>query len=311
MSFPFPRKISGAQRLAAIGVLLVARAVLAQSGAASPVDADAVVRHGVANHFAEEAAHQPLRFILHRRDTSHDLTRAVIETRQGDVALLIGVNGKPLDSEARQAQIARLNNIAADPALQAHRRKREREDAARVDKIMRLLPNAFLYRYVDTQPCNVSRVPDVLIPGAPTLAAASPEELPDLCYHMTFRPNPAFDPPDTESRILSGMAGDILMEKSQERLYRLNAHLVSDVDFGWGIVGRLNKGGTIYLEQDDIGGGDWELTRMRLNLTGKILLVKALTVRLSEETGHFSRVPPNLDYREAIRMLETDPRFDR
>lgn len=277
-----------------------------QSTASPQQDPNAMVRRAVANRLAEEAAHKPLRFALHRKDEHHDITRDVIETPQGDVAMVVAANGAALSPQDRQAQIARLNDLAAHPELQEHRQKREQEDAARVDKLMRLLPDAFIYHYLSTDPCTPTRPPDVALPGAPTPAPAAPAPV-AMCYHMSFTPNPQFDPPDAESRILRGMAGDIWMEQSHERVYRLNAHLVADVDFGWGVIGRLDKGGTIYLEQTNIGGDDWELTSMKLNLTGKLLMFKSLTVRLSEEMGRFSPVPPNIDYRQAIRMLEGSP----
>lgn len=105
---------------------------------------------------------------------------------------------------------------------------------------------------------------------------------------------------------MRGMAGEVWIEKSQERLTRLDAHLVTDVDFGWGFIGRLDKGGTIFLEQTETTPNDWELTRMRLNLTGKALLVKTLNIHIAEEMDRYTPLPPDLDYHKAIRMLESD-----
>lgn len=261
------------------------------------------MRRGVANHIAQENTHRPLQFLLNRRDEHHNVTREVIETGQGDVAMVLASDGTALSPQDRQLQIARLNNLAAHPDLQAHRQRREQEDDARVDKLMRILPDAFLYQYDKTVPCTVSAPPYIPLPGeAPPPPSSAP---PAECYHFTFVPNPKFAPPDTESRILRGMAGEVWMETSQERLVRLNAHLITDVDFGWGLIGRLYKGGTIFLEQTNIGGGDWELSRMQLNLTGKALMFKSLSFRLTEEMSRFSRVPPHLDYRKAIQMLES------
>jgi hypothetical protein len=69
-------------------------------------------------------------------------------------------------------------------------------------------------------------------------------------------------------------------------------------------VGRLDKGGTVFLEQAQISPGDWELTRMRLNLTGKALLVKSISVKITEEMANYAPVPAGTDYRKAIQMLE-------
>lgn len=270
------------------------------------VDAAALVRRAVANRLAADASPQPVRFVFHKRDERRDFTQSIIETRQGDVALTIAANGQPLGQVGRQAQIDRLNNLAAHPDLQEHRHRNELQDAARIDKLLRELPDAFLY-HADpaTVPCTVTVPPFVPIPGDTLPPPASPAAIAQ-CYHLVFTPNPKFNPPDAESKILTGMAGEVWIETSRERLVRLNAHVISQVEFGWGIIGRLDKGGTIFLEQTDVGTDNWQLTRMKLNLTGKALLVKSLSFRITEEMSRFAPVPAGLDYRKAIQTLLTE-----
>ena len=311
---PFPnRSPRNVRLLPSVGMtlLLVLASGTAQSSdqpsEPSPAtDAAALVRRAVANHLAAEAAHQPQRFYLHKKDDRHDYTQEIIETPQGDVALSVASNGAPLNAEGHQVQMDRLNTLDAHPDIQEHRHRREQEDNVRVDKLMRELPDAFLYHYDGTVDCDVSTPPSVPVPGLSASTASEPG-MPSHCYHLTFEPNPAWNPPDTESRIMRGMAGEAWIEKSQERLTRLNAHLVTDVDFGWGFIGRLDKGGTIFLEQTETTDKDWELTRMKLNLTGKALLVKSLNIHLTEEMAHYAPAPANLDYHKAIRMLEAEP----
>jgi hypothetical protein len=286
------------------GILLLSLG-MAQTDSPPAVDAAAVVRRAIANRFAEDAAHQPMRFVLHKQDERHNTTQEIVETPQGDVAMLVAANGTALSAAGQQAERTRLGTLDAHPEYQEHRRKREQEDQARVDKLMRLLPDAFLYHYESTVPCDVTTQPSVPAPGLAAQPASSGATA--QCYHMTFTPNPNFDPPDIESRVFKGMAGEIWIETSAERLCRLNAHLIQDVDFGWGIVGRLDKGGTVALEQTEIGPKDWELTRMKLNMTGKALMVKPLSFRVNEEMAHFEPVPAGTDYHAAIRLLEAGP----
>ncbi len=291
-----------------VAPLLLASAILAAgvsagAQASPPVpDPTALVRHAVALRMAEEASHQPVRFVFHKKSDVRIFTQEIIETSQGDVARLVAVNGAPLTATARQTEANRLHALAANPALQQHRFRREQADAARVDKLLQLLPDAFLYRYVRSEPCQVADIPDVPIPGVAGPAPLAPPA-PDLCYHLTFTPNPHWSPPDIESRLLQGMAGDVWIDANGDRLHRLTGHFIEDVDFGWGIVGRFNRGGTVFLEQDRLSGNDWELTRMKLNLTGKVLLVKTLRIRIDETMGNFEPVPRNLDYRKAIDLL--------
>lgn len=288
--------------------VLVPATASPQSAPSPAVDAAALVRRAIANHLAAEAAHHPKRFVLHKKDERRDYSQVIVETRQGDVALAIASNGAPLSAAMHQVQIDRLDTLDAHPDLQEHRRKREAEDTTRADKLLRMLPDAFVYHYDATVPCVVTTPPNIPLPGVPQiLPTADPQPAPRECYRLTFKPSPSWDPPDTESKILRGMAGDVLIDKSQERLTHLNARLVTDVDFGWGIIGRLYKGGTVLLEQTEVAPGDWELTRMKLNLTGKALMVKALTYHITEEMGRYTPVPADLDYHQAIQMLKSQP----
>jgi hypothetical protein len=289
----------------AAAILLVAVSARAQSPPPVP-DPAALVRHAVALRLAADASRQPLRFVFHKKDDHRVFTQEIVQTSLGDVARLVAVNDAPLTPAARQAEANRLHALAANIALQQHRFRREQADQARVDKLLDLLPDAFLYRYAGSDPCVVDGIPEIPIPGVPGLPGG-PALAGDLCYHLTFTPNPRWNPPDLESRILTGMAGDVWIDATEDRLYRLNAHFITDVDFGWGIVGRFNRGGTVDLEQDYLSGNDWELTHMKLSLTGKILVVKTLRIHIDETMGNFQPVPKNLDYRQAIQMLLASP----
>jgi hypothetical protein len=286
-----------------VSAVLLAPVCAAQPPPANRAEATALIRRAVDNRLAQLKTHQPERFVMHKWDELHDVTREIIETPQGDVALLIGVNGKPLDAAGEQAERKRLDLLDAHPESQEHRRKREQADDDRVTNLLRVLPDAFLYDYQGTVPCEVTVQPDIPVPGASQQAPQQPAPE-QRCYHMTFTPNPAWDPPNLEAKVLRGLAGEIWLEASDDRLCRLNAHLIQGVDFGWGIVGRLNQGGTVSLEQTRIGEHDWELTRLKLNFTGKALLVKSLTYRMNEEFAHFAPVPAGTDYHKAIQILE-------
>jgi hypothetical protein len=243
----------------------------------------ALVRRAIQNREAAAKTHRPLRYHLRKTDDHRDTTKDIIETDQGAVARLIAINNQPLPPEANQAELDRLDTLANHPEIQEHRHQREQKDTARVNRLMRLLPDAFLYSNQGTAPCPSS--------GA-------------TCHHLTFSPNPTFEPPDVEANIFRGLAGDLWIDQAQERLTRLDAHVIANVDFGWGLLGKLDKGGTIQLEQSDIGNNDWQLTTLKLNLKGKALMLKSLDIHLTEQATHFSQVPPGTDYRKAIQLLK-------
>jgi hypothetical protein len=269
---------------------LVLAILLALPASAQLQDPAALVRRAIQNREDAAKTHGPLRYLLRKTDDHRDTTKDIIETAQGNVARLIAINNQPLTPEANQAELDRLHTLANHPEIQEHRHQREQKDAARVNRLMHLLPDAFLYRDQGTTPC-----PSGAGPGRTGEAT---------CHHLSFSPNPSFEPPDVEANIFRGLAGELWIDQAQERLTRLDAHVIANVDFGWGILGKLDKGGTIQLEQSDIGNHDWELTTLKLNLKGKALLLKSLNIQFTEQASHFSQVPPGVGYREAIELLE-------
>jgi hypothetical protein len=277
-------------RFGLAGAFLTSIASFAQIPPQTPTaDSAALVRRAVQHRADEEKAHRPLRYELRKQDDRRDTTKVIIETKDGDVARLIAVDGKPLSPEADNAELARLNNLAAHPELQERRHKEELSDAKRVSDLMNLLPDAMIYKIETTEPCATGE-----------------------CYRMSFAPRPGWSGPALESDLLRGVAGEIWVDTKQERLVRLDANFIANVNFGMGILARLYKGSTARLEQTDVGPDlgsgmhDWELTRLTLHINGKALLFEAISVQTKEETSHFARVPDGIGYRDAIRMLQSE-----
>jgi hypothetical protein len=276
----FPSKYALAI-LIAFGQSIFAAAPSTQNALPAPLDTTALVRRAVLHRLDGEKNHHPMQYLLRRVDERHDTTKLIIETKDGDVARLVAIGGKPISGDADLAELARLDDLLQHPEQQEHRRKGEQKDQERVTHLLSLLPDAYLYKLEGMVPCPSGQ-----------------------CYRLSFTPNPRFDPPDMESQILRGTAGEILIDQAQERLNSLNAHFIADVDFGFGIIGKLNKGSIVYLEQNDVGGHDWELTGLKMHVTGKALLVKSLSFQTTEDASHFSPVAPKLSYRDAIQLLK-------
>jgi hypothetical protein len=262
-------------------LLLVAAMLGSAEGFAQMSDAEAtaLVRRAIEHRVAEEKTARPVEYVFHKVDGTRDRTQEIVETRDGDVARLIALDGKPLSAEANQAEIDRLKNLEAHPELQEHRKRNEERDRARVTRMMAMLPNAFVYHVEATESCA----------GAP-------------CYRMSYAPRPGWTPPDMEAGIFRGISGEVWIDQRQERLTKLVANFVQDVNFGFGILGRVSKGGRVVLEQGDIGGGEWQLLGMTAAMQGKALLVKKIDIDLKEEMSGF-KVVPEMGYKEAVEML--------
>jgi hypothetical protein len=256
---------------------------LSQNGTPA-VDPAKIVRDASYNELHSAKPGRSFSYRQHKVDPKGSLVKEIVETKDGDVARLIEKDGKPLPPEEEQAEIDRLNNLLAHPEIQEHRHKKEQEDSARGDEMVRMLPDAFLFTF------------DGMVEGPN-----------GLCYRLKFRPNPAFTPPDREGEVYHGMVGELWVDQTQLRLAKIDAHLISDVNFGWGVLGRLYKGGSILVQNADVGLHHWETIHMKLNLQGKLLMLKSVDYSTTEDFSDFKIQPQELGYQEAIRLLQKTP----
>jgi hypothetical protein len=269
--------------MGAVGVVPLA-VVRAQTQ--EPLDTVALVRRAMQLRLEEEKHHQPVEYVLRKTDGNHETTKEIIETRDGDVARLVEINGRPLNAAQERAEMSRLDTLAAHPEMQERRRRSEAKDAARIDRLVGMLPDSEAYQLEGVEPCGAGG-------GS------------DPCYRLSFAPNPDFVPPDIEAEVLRGFAGEVWIDKAQDRLVRLDAHLVRDVNIGFGILGRLDKGGTLVLEQAyESDAHEWQPTVLKMNLQGTALMVKTVSIQIDELASGFMPVPPGLGYKDAIAMLK-------
>ncbi|HVN92841.1 MAG TPA: hypothetical protein VMT38_04065 [Terracidiphilus sp.] len=224
-----------------------------------------------------------MRYQLQKTSPHWSTTKKIYETKDGDVARLVAQNGKPLDPADEQKEQARLTELAGDPAKQRRRKQAEDADEQRVLKVLRALPNAFVYQ------------------------DAGPADPPSgRVERFTFTPNPGYSAPDLETQVLTQMAGEILVDPVHLRVIRLEGHLQQDVDFGWGILGRLNKGGSIAIEQADVGNGQWRTVHFKMVMSGRVVW-KSRVFDTTEDESEYQPVPAGLSYQKAIELLRNDP----
>jgi len=244
--------------------------------------AQALLDRALANELnaAQETSRDPshpMRYRLRKTSPRLTSTKEIVETRDGEVARLIAIGDKPLCATDEANEEARLNALLGDPVRQRRRKQAEDDDAGRVLKVLRALPNAFLFQ------------------------DAGPGEGPTgKVEKFTFRPNPAFDPPDLETEVLPAMSGEIWIDPVHLRVARLEGRLQRDVDFGWGILGRLNKGGWIVIEQADVGESQWRTVRFEMQMSGRVVFKNRVFDTTEEQTNY---APLPVSYQKAIEML--------
>ncbi len=100
------------------------------------------------------------------------------------------------------------------------------------------------------------------------------------------------------------MAGTVWINAREKRLSRLEGQLVANVDFGYGLLGRLDKGGSFEMERVEVVPGNWKTRVLDVHITGHVILLKSIGKDQTERRSDFRQVPANLTLEAAEAMLE-------
>ncbi len=265
-------------------------AAAAQTATATELPPGELVRLAVKNEVAA-ANDSTVKHSFHsRRQTPKgSQTRLYVETNDAIAAMLVAINDRPLTPQQQQGEINHLNWLMGSPEQLRKKRAREKEDADRTLQIVKALPDAFRYEYAGTDN------------GATGLGKAG-----GRLVRLKFSPNPSYSPPSRVEQALAGMQGYLLIDVDARRLARIDGTLFRDVSFGWGIIGHLDKGGHFLVQQADVGDGTWDITRMSLDIKGRILLFKSLSMVSDEVFSDFRRMPDNLRFAQGVEILKTE-----
>ncbi len=253
-------------------------------------DPQELVRKAVQNEVkaaTDDGAHFLFRSI--KTTPKGSTTRLYVETKEATAGLVTAYNDRPLTAEQRHEEEARVERFIKDPEELQKKREQERANAERTMRIVRALPDAFLFEFAGTEQGaeGMGRV------GAPLVK-------------LKFQPNPRYQPPSRVEEVLTGMQGYVLVDAASYRLARIDGTLFKQVGFGWGILGHLDRGGRFIVQQQEVGDNFWEISNMTLNFTGKILLVKSLSVVSTEVFSGFKRVPPDLTFAQGVELLKKE-----
>ena len=279
------------QKLAVcIAICSIAPVLLHGQEGAPQISPNELVRQTVAREMA--AANQPSQkhmFRSRKQTPRGSQTRLYVETKDAMAGMMIAINDQPLTPQQQQSETDHLNWLAGNPEQLRKKQAREKEDADRTLRIVKALPDAFRYKYAGTE----AGAADLGKPG-------------DELVRLEFTPNPAYSPPSRVEQVLEGMQGYLLIDATAHRIARIDGTLFREVSFGWGLFGHLDKGGHFRVQQADVGDGDWEITAMNLQITGKILLFRSLSMISDEKLSDFHRVPDDLTFAKAVDMLKTE-----
>lgn len=202
--------------------------------------------------------------------------KLVVQTSHGTVSKTIELNGRPLTQQEQAQDQATMESILNDPSVLAKQRRSGAHDDQQAVSLMKMLPDGFIWTYAG-------------------------ESNGDITLH--FRPNPLFTPPTYASRVFAAMAGEMVVDAQQKRLKILSGTLIQSVEFGWGLFGKMNQGGTFRIVRSEVGPGNWEITETHVHIQGRMLIFKSINQQEDEISDHYKPTPSSMTLNEAIQML--------
>src|SRR5215475_8955670 len=234
------------------------------------------VRNAIRNELrAEQQDTSHWKFRLRNQKADGNLeVDDVVETPQGDLKRPLIVNGRRLSPKESDD---RMEKMLHDAHALEKSLKDKNDDTARSQQLLKMLPDAFLFRYGE-------RNGDLL--------------------ELKFSPNPKFKPPTHEAQVFHAMVGSIWFNTKERRLQEISGHLSHEVKFGEGVLGHLDPGGDFDVKQAEVAPGFWELTILNVNMKGKALFFKTIDVQQKMSRSAFSKVADDISPQQAAAILK-------
>lgn len=252
-------------------VLLLFSSLFCVAGAQ---DAKQIVQEAVNSELAADASDHSC-WIYHEVDRKPDnsIVQWVAETRKGSVNRVLSRNGRqmPVSEQRRQVE-----DFVHSSDAQAKQREDGRHDDEQAASMLKLLPVAFLWKQTSRNRWTTT---------------------------FYFKPDPRFQPPSREARVFAAMEGEMTVSNQQHRIQELSGRLIHDVDFGFGLLGKLNAGGTFKVVRRQVGRGLWDITESHIHIHGHALIFKSITEEEDDVKTLWQREPETVTLTQAAAAV--------
>ncbi len=202
--------------------------------------------------------------------------KLVVQTSEGSVSKTIEINGHPSTPQQQKADEQKMHRFVTDPAVRQKQKQNNQHDDKQAAALTKMLPDAFLW----------------------TVTGKDGDET-----TLAFKPDPKFNPPTREARVFAAMQGTMVVNTKEQRIKSLKGTLIKNVDFGFGLLGKMQKGGTFNVERESIAPHVWEITQTHVHIHGHALIFKSISEDQDEETSDYKPSPEGFTPAEAEKML--------
>jgi hypothetical protein len=231
-----------------------------------PATANELVRAVIANELTDREQLLKWIWVIEKKVGKETLIEEQVETQDGPLYRLLEIDGTELNADQRQQDDARIDRLMKDPSPLLKLKQAQGEDELKLQKLLKLMPNAYLYEY-DGAEENLVR--------------------------MKFRPNPDYIPSNYEERVIHNLAGTMVIDPERKRMTKVTGHLVNRVEFGYGLLGRIDSG-TVELGRVEVGPLLWKTAFINIHFSGRVAIFKTISKDQYERRSDFRAVASDL-----------------
>ena len=109
------------------------------------------------------------------------------------------------------------------------------------------------------------------------------------CDVFELNANPQFHPHSMFEEALLHVMAKVWVDQHQTQIVRGEVHILSDISFGAGILGKLYKDGSVVMEQEEVAPGIWLPTRYGYDFAGRKFLF-SFEEHQAIEASHYRKV---------------------
>jgi hypothetical protein len=236
-----------------------------------------LVKEACFNAIQQREAKSLWSYRVERHDDKHIILEQVIETVDTPVTHLLAVDGHAPTAAQLQEEDDRHRRLLRNLAGQSALKKDHAEDSKKMEEMLRIIPEAFVFQDLGKQ-----------------------RGLEKIAFH----PNPDFKPKTYEQRILHTLVGTAFIDLHDKQIARISASLAERVEFGLGLLGRVDKGGSMNITRTRLSAGVWQVSVEKIDLSGRMAIFKSLNRHKDEQRSDFKPVAPGTTVAQALDELE-------
>jgi len=259
-----------------LAIILLGVPARSQSIPSSQVSANDLARRVITNELKFQDDHTNWMYRLEKEQDGKKQVEEIVETKEGSLSRLLSTNDRPLSVKQQDEEDQRVQELMTNQSAKRKLRRALDAETLQGRRLFKMLPDAFVFNYAGGDG-NLTK--------------------------LSFSPNRNFYPPSLEARVFHDMEGEMWVDCKQERLTAFNGQLKQDVNFGFGLLGHLDKGGHFEVRQEEVVPGHWDMTTMSSEMTGKALLFKTIGVQKKESRRDFHQVSDDLTLTQAADIL--------